>query len=825
MAHAARVSEIADNLVQSVLGVDKNDAIIAQTRNAVTRGLRDNSYGRTNQFEVKSRLDGLVEKFAVLNRDDLSEALQERLEELPTRSKWLPEILALFLSLSDRPVEKTAPDALEDLYAAEHPDEALTWEDIIADDPLDEPGIWDDIERGYHSSGDETRYDDEDAGSEPTTSTRATSTGDDNTEEVARLLVTEPDHGPLEAIKHSSRPFGETSPHVTDLLVVRESLCMLRGLPTDVYDLGAVAGTVQAKPNKSIIGVSRGVISDVLAQFASLGSTLQYVKLWARTTQSRPYVSTCQAIAEQWLAKLGTELSGLEQRYVGLSVNIVVSSTEVLSEARRITHHLRQLRAILARVLLLDTPFALLDELYDCVCTSQLAGDDAAFDHLSAMLFKATRTYLRPVAIWVSSGTIAEYHDDFFAAETGTTCKPGDLWHSKYTLRRSNDGALYTPRFMQDSVADMFAVGKAKMFLSQLTKASIEAEDVHCVVKVPEFDSMRQQLEDCPLLPFADAFNETLQDWVKSISTDVTPGLKVSLLKDHGLLRMLTAMDSIYLSADGALFKSLAESLFDRIRRTKSSWSNNFLLTELVRETLGEGPYVDSASLFVDTRLDPKIMNITQALQAINITYHIPWPLQNITRESSPHAHAKAFALLMQVSYAYHVLQSRTFDLRAQHSTTDQPIHNITLHLRHTFIVFTTMLRTHIATVASVLSTDLRTSLSEAADIDAMVTVYAAHKRRLESVLLLSANLDPIREAMVSGLVLCEQFGSVWDAALEMRSDPSSQLRVGSSLRRLQKEFRSTVGFVAAGVRNVSRVGGEALLAALAEQLDLVVAR
>lgn len=825
MAHAARVSEIADNLVQSILGVNKNDAIIAQTRSAVTRGLRDNSYGRTNQFEVKSRLDGLVEKFAVLNRDDLSEALQERLEELPTRSKWLPEILELFLSLSDRPVEKPAPDALTNLYAAEHPDEQLTWEDIVADDPLDEPGIWDDIERGYHSSGDETRYEDEDAGSEPTTSTRATSTGEDSAEEVARLLVTQPEYGQLDDIKRSAKSFGDTSTHVTDLMIVRESLCMLRGLPTNVYDLDAVTGVVKARPSMPINGVSRGVISDVLAQFASLGSILQHVKRWARTTQSRPYVSTCQAIAEQWLAKLGTELSGLEQRYVGPSANIVVSSTEVLSEARRIAQHLCQFGAIIARVSLLNTPFALLDELYDGVCTSQLAGDDAAFDNLSAMLFKATQTYLRPVAIWVSCGTIAEYHDDFFAAESDTTCEPGDVWHSRYMLRRSNNGALFTPRFMQDSVADMFAVGKAKMFLGQLTKASIEPEDVHCIVQVPEFDTMRQQLEECPLLPFADVFNETLQDWVKSISTDVTPSLKESLLVNHGLLRLLAAIDSIYLSAEGALFKNLTDSLFDRIHRTKLSWSNNFLLTELVRETLGEGPFVDSTSLFVHTDLDGKIKSTTQALQAINITYHIPWPLKNITRESSPQAQAKAFALLLQVSYAYHTLQSRTFDLRALHATTDQSIHSSALHLRHTSIVFTTILRTHIATVANVLGTDLRASLSVAADIDTMVTVYAAHRKRLETALLLSANLEPIREAMVSGLMLCEQFGSVWDAAVEMRSETSSQLQVDNALRRLQKELRSTIGFLAAGVRNVSRVGGEALLAALAEQLDLVVAR
>lgn len=252
MAHAARISEIADNLVQSILGVKKDDPIIARTRTAVSRGLRDASHARTNQFEVKSRLDGLVEKFAVLNRDDLSDALQQRLEELPTRSKWLPEILELFLSLSDRPVEKTAPDALATLYAAEHPDEQLTWDDIVTDDPLDEPGIWDDIERGYHSSGDETRYVDDDVRSEPTISTQATSAAEDAAETVASLYVTQPDYQQLDLVKRSPRISEDTALSVTELTVVRESLGMLRGLPTNIYALDTSTAVVQARPDTSI---------------------------------------------------------------------------------------------------------------------------------------------------------------------------------------------------------------------------------------------------------------------------------------------------------------------------------------------------------------------------------------------------------------------------------------------------------------------------------------------------------------------------------------------------------------------------------------------
>jgi hypothetical protein len=152
-------------------------------------------------------------------------------------------------------------------------------------------------------------------------------------------------------------------------------------------------------------------------------------------------------------------------------------------------------------------------------------------------------------------------------------------------------------------------------------------------------------------------------------------------------------------------------------------------------------------------------------------------------------------------------------------------VQNIACNLRHLLIVFTITLRTHIATVASVLQPQVRAAMLEAQTINAMVAVYAAHKKRLETALLITPNLGPIREAMVAGLVLCERFGPIWDAVVAMDPRHGSQPRAERTLRQLRKELLDIVGFLAAGVRNVSRVGGETLLEALAEQLEQIVAR
>lgn len=93
----------------------------------------------------------LEEKFRVYNRDDLASALRSRLSELPSlTSGFTPELLSLFLALSDRPLENSHLDDLDALIAPEE-EKVLTWEDIIADDPL-EGEIWKDVDFGAESS-------------------------------------------------------------------------------------------------------------------------------------------------------------------------------------------------------------------------------------------------------------------------------------------------------------------------------------------------------------------------------------------------------------------------------------------------------------------------------------------------------------------------------------------------------------------------------------------------------------------------------------------------------------------------------------------------
>jgi hypothetical protein len=108
-----------------------------------------------------------------------------------------------------------------------------------------------------------------------------------------------------------------------------------------------------------------------------------------------------------------------------------------------------------------------------------------------------------------------------------------------------------------------------------------------------------------------------------------------------------------------------------------------------------------------------------------------------------------------------------------------------------------------------------------APDIDGTVKAYAAYKQRLETTLLLSPNLRPIQEAVLSALVLCETFVPLWEAVTSTGSGNSSSAPTHERiLRKMRKDLASSLSFITTGVRNVGRASGEVLLEVLAEKLE-----
>ncbi|KAK0934753.1 hypothetical protein LTR29_013684 [Friedmanniomyces endolithicus] len=798
MAHAATIAELTEGLIGSATNIPKDHSLFESLKDRAVKQLRDTSRGRTNPFEVNERFSGLIEKFGVLNRDDLGEALESRLDLLP-KTRWTPEFLSLLLQLTDRPWEHSRTEDLGQLTSPLTPPAELTWEEIVADDPLTEDDIWNDVERGYHSSGDDVAVDD-DSNSEPTTLTQATSCNDGDFAALAPLHVVLPDANLLNEVRSARQALSKDGSSngmevQSELTLIREVLSMLHGLPTYVFDVDPVNRAVGITRRITSITASDIVVHDVLVQFAEVGTRLNFVRQW---------------------------LLDLERRYAQPSYDYIVSLVDVRRNIEDLTRPMIRLSEIIASNasagMVESSPFALLDLLYEETCIAQMAGDEDLFAVIARAFFEGLRTYLRPVLGWSISGTPPSGDgEDFFVREMKRDCDLGEMWQERFTLRLLPDGGICAPVLIQPFVEQLYRMGKSRGFIKLLGQQSEDdTAGSEGDLQAPDFVSLTRCLESNPLLPFDELLCASLTDWLATLSPST--GLLVQTLLLDGLLRTTTALDYVFLGRDGSLLQAFAEPLFDRMQRLPGTWDDRFLLTRLAQSTLGTAPGVDAHCINVNVTDGSKVFTTTPVLQQLDrlkLTYAIPWPIQNVTRSKALPTYTAAFSLLLQVDFAALMLRPQLFDIRKLESGCRDLARGLqsALGLRNQLLWFLGTLRAHIATTAATLNQDSRVQLQAAEGIDAMGEIWTNHDKRLMGSLLLSSNLNPIRNAITDMLRLCESLADAWP--LLLGGATSSEAVTGMS-----EGFSKSLSFVSAGLRGVSRAGGELMLEALAESLQ-----
>ncbi|KAK9362333.1 hypothetical protein V1504DRAFT_490598 [Lipomyces starkeyi] len=112
-----------------------------QTYNQVLRRAiataTDSRYRPADRDDVRERLDGLVEKCSVRARDDLADALAERIQLIfPVQNESVLSVLAMLLHLAQASaLDKPVPQVITNYHL--QPKEEIKWEDIIKDDPLE----------------------------------------------------------------------------------------------------------------------------------------------------------------------------------------------------------------------------------------------------------------------------------------------------------------------------------------------------------------------------------------------------------------------------------------------------------------------------------------------------------------------------------------------------------------------------------------------------------------------------------------------------------------------------------------------------------------
>ncbi|KAK9486940.1 hypothetical protein V1527DRAFT_518394 [Lipomyces starkeyi] len=112
-----------------------------QTYNQVLRRAiataTDSRYRPADRDDVRERLDGLVEKCSVRAREDLADALAERIQLIfPVQNESVLSVLAMLLHLAQASaLDKPVPQVITNCHL--EPKEEIKWQDIIKDDPLE----------------------------------------------------------------------------------------------------------------------------------------------------------------------------------------------------------------------------------------------------------------------------------------------------------------------------------------------------------------------------------------------------------------------------------------------------------------------------------------------------------------------------------------------------------------------------------------------------------------------------------------------------------------------------------------------------------------
>ena len=734
-------------------------------REATVRSLRHHSLLRTNQFDVDSRVAGLVERFRVQHREGLADALSERLGVFSQQSsKWQPELLHFLLELSDQPTQKSKLDDLELLRAPEEEiPPPLTWEDIAKEDGWDQdPGIWRSIDYSDSSDGDVYHGGD---GSSAVSDTSSVLDQPSRGKQPEDFIVTSNDRTAFERVQESQEwrdadPVPDSEGRmrkvpVTEFHVVREVLFMLHGLPTSLFDT-----EIRLVSTYQLTELSWDAHRAVLTSFAESGRRLKTLRTFAKLPQNTALLQVFRDCVERSLRTLDGHLSAIETRFVATHDDVVVSLIALQDELRPPLQPLNSLSEIVLQLLEEPNvgPFKHLELLFEQVGISQLGGSTPTFDLLARMFFDCFQVYLRPIRQWMEDGHLIPGDRIFFVSESSTQVPLSYIWQSQYKLRRTPDGKLHAPKFLQPSAGKIFKAGKSIVVLKQLGKyAPFQASQDQ---QEPRLDFNTVYSKDLELAPFSELFHIAFDGWIQSKHQTTSETLKRNLFDSCGLWLTLNALETIYFMSDGSVADLFANQLFRMLDSQNPRWHDRYALSGLAQEAFSGklDAYRVSVAVSAEGARKPLVAargSVKTALPEVSISYRMAWPVQIVVSGESITRYQAVFTFLLQLRRSFYVLNgNRHLHDRGPAQERDAES-DLYFSLRANLLWFCNAMRTYLATlVLAPSSAKLRDDLNKAHDVDAMIQVHSAFTKRVLDESCLGSKLEPIREAMLDLLDL-----------------------------------------------------------------------
>jgi gamma-tubulin complex component 5 len=759
MAPSTPTASLTDHLVTCLLPKGTTAPQLRKHKDVFSRKLKGHTYARTNQFEVAEKLDLLQERFQILNQDELSDALHDRLVQLKQHSeKWLPDILDLMLQLSDDPANKTRIKSLDRIGAATTVVPSLTSDEIGILDHVDRKDpIWKVAEYSDFSSDDDIVV------VKQKTSITEPKSGPHQEQESSPEITLEPlnlddARKALDEIRQpqfwhniSDEPF-----ELTEVQIVREVLFMLQGLPTflfwkagDHFEIDKRFGLGHANQDTTL---------DLLQDFASTSARLDTVRTFLRGSQSVRFMQTLCFELEKTMQDTNAQLRVLEQAVLAVEGDATVTLLQLSQRVSEIVQGTVPVTGFVEQLNLrsFNNPMKSLELLFDTTCQKQACGDEESYKILSRLFCSCFETYFKTVQDWMDEGRLTDQDETIFIRTLAHDRDPSGLWQKWYKLEGSSE-AEYCPKFLQPFRTQIFNTGKTVIFLQRLDAF---LDELH---NLPDYSLERAiRASAHSLIPSSELFADSMQNFVDTRLRIVTSTLRDHLGSHCGLWKSLDALNHIYFARNGYVTDIIDTKVFASIDRCEKSWNDRFLIGDLLQNVFEPIGGVEVERLAVMPSINPSRnmphrRRSVKLLRDLRIQYTLPWAVANVIRRLSLSTYQRISTLLAQVRRARFVLNRRCLlQVRTGRLDADSQERNLNLELHHNFLIFVNTIYDHLTSfVIDEANKILHGKLTNAIDIDAMIAAHTKYCKDLEDACLISKELKPIHDELIAVLDLC----------------------------------------------------------------------
>ncbi|KAH9909759.1 Spc98 family-domain-containing protein [Xylariomycetidae sp. FL2044] len=725
------------------------------------RKLRHHNFLRTNQFEVAKSLEGFEERFRVLNKDGLADALSDRLDalaDLPT--KWTPDALHFLLQLSDQPAQKSRLSDLDLLKVTDdEPAPNFNWDDIAKEDGWDpHDDLWKNVDFAADSSGDDfagsTSSDGENSEDTSLSSVDARHRRRpthylDGTHDTQALKIIHESQSWRLASEPKGRSGSSRGVSISESTALREIIFMLHGLENSLFDK---QGLPRPSQKYNIAHASAGVYDALLSSFSNIGRQLILLRNFAKQTHRVPLLQVFHDGIAKRLRLFEKAISRLEAGYVDIQQDVVVSLARLLAD---IEPHIQPLSSIVQIVQQLQhgghsRSFQYLELLFDAAAVSQIEGDDMTYNSIGELFFECFQVYLRPIRCWMEAGQLMKGDKTFFISRTSAEVPRKQVWTDQYKLRRTADGALHVPRFLQPASSKIFTTGKSVVVLKLLGKEWAVGD--YREEPSLQFDEGFTS-ESNRFAPFSEVFLGAFNGWMQSKHHAAAITLRQTLFDSCNLRSNLDGIHHVYLMTDGARSDMFASALFNNIELLDPRWHDRLNLTEVAHEAFDN--LIDPQQIMVSVPVDElrdEVNHVRKSVRSgislVRVTYRLSWPIRILLSDETLQQYQTVFTYLLQLRRAKYVLHKHHLMPKlARDDMTEQTIYSA---LRWKLLWFCNVIHSYLTTlVIEPITANMRNELENSEDIDDMIKVHMTHTKRMIDEACLGSKLDPIRQCVL----------------------------------------------------------------------------